>query len=131
MISKADQIIPYFAMDVLGDVPGLPGLFVAGVFGASLRLMRFLSKFTPINVTCHLGNSTLSTVLNALGLIILEDFVRPFYPNLSDLKATRISKTISVTCGLVCFGLVFVISNVKTILDVRINHSTHFFLLLF
>lgn len=38
MIEKADQIIPYFVMDTLGSIPGLSGLFVAGIFSASLRL---------------------------------------------------------------------------------------------
>ncbi len=28
-------------MDILGDYPGLPGLFVAGVFSAALRYFRF------------------------------------------------------------------------------------------
>ncbi len=37
VIDKADQIVPFFVMDVLGDFPGLPGLFVAGIFSGALR----------------------------------------------------------------------------------------------
>ncbi len=40
LITKADQIVPYFVMDTLGSIPGLSGLFVAGVFSASLRYLK-------------------------------------------------------------------------------------------
>jgi hypothetical protein len=37
VIEKADQIMPLFVMDTVGSLPGLPGLFVAGVFSGALR----------------------------------------------------------------------------------------------
>jgi len=36
-IIRADQLLPYYVMDVAGSVPGLPGIFIAGVFCAALR----------------------------------------------------------------------------------------------
>lgn len=31
-------MLPYLAVDILGHLPGLPGLFVATVYSAALRL---------------------------------------------------------------------------------------------
>jgi hypothetical protein len=36
-IQRSDQLIPFFVLDVAGHIPGLSGLFVAGVFSAALR----------------------------------------------------------------------------------------------
>lgn len=44
-------------MDTLGELPGLTGLFIAGVFSAAL--------------------SSLSTCLNSMSAVVLEDFVKP------------------------------------------------------
>jgi solute carrier family 5 (sodium-coupled monocarboxylate transporter), member 8/12 len=36
-LAKAkDQVVPLLVMDTLGEFPGLPGIFVAGVFSAAL-----------------------------------------------------------------------------------------------
>lgn len=36
-VSKSDQLLPYYVMDVAIKVPGLSGLFIAGVVSAALR----------------------------------------------------------------------------------------------
>ena len=58
-LAKAkDQILPLFTMDLLKDLPGMSGLFIAGIFSASL--------------------SSLSTALNSISAVVLEDFFKPF-----------------------------------------------------
>merc|ERR1719291_1140318 len=54
-VEKKDQIFPLFVMQVMGDIPGVPGLFVAGVFSGAL--------------------STVSSGLNSLSAVCLKDFI--------------------------------------------------------
>jgi len=56
-INKPDQLFPFIVMDILSYIPGIPGLFVAGVYSSSL--------------------STISSGINAMATVTLEDFVRP------------------------------------------------------
>lgn len=37
LVTKSDQILPLFVTQLARNLPGLPGLFVAGVFSAALR----------------------------------------------------------------------------------------------
>ena len=53
------QLLPLFVMDILGDTPGFPGFFVAGIFSGAL--------------------STVSGGLNSLAAVTLEDFIKPFW----------------------------------------------------
>ena len=74
MIDKADQLAPLYIMDVFSSVyPGLAGLFIACVCSASL--------------------STISSGLNALAAVFLQDVVKAFWsPNISDARAASLSK---------------------------------------
>jgi uncharacterized membrane protein len=36
-INSYNQIFSLFKIDILGNYPGIPGLFIAGLFSASLR----------------------------------------------------------------------------------------------
>lgn len=58
-ISSRDQNMPMYIIDALGQYPGVAGLFVAGIFSASL--------------------STVSTALNSLAALTLEDYFKNFY----------------------------------------------------
>ncbi|VVC95503.1 unnamed protein product [Leptidea sinapis] len=85
-LAKAkDQLLPLLVMDVLGGIPGLPGIFLAGIFSAAL--------------------SSLSTSLNSISAVVLEDFYKPFYSKqLSDrqtnwlLKGVVIVRLLSAVC---------------------------------
>ncbi|XP_045487133.1 putative sodium-dependent multivitamin transporter isoform X3 [Pieris rapae] len=54
-ILAIDQLMPYYVVDAMRSVPGLAGLFVAGIFSASL--------------------STISASCNALAAVTLTDYV--------------------------------------------------------
>lgn len=51
-------------------------------------------------------------------MVVLEDFIRPFRPELQEKNAVRITKIVSLAVGCICFANVFFVSNVRTILDV-------------
>jgi hypothetical protein len=63
--------------------------------------------------------STVSSGLNSLAAICLEDFVRPFCcTGMTDARATNVSKGLAMGFGLLCFGLVFVASQLGNVLEV-------------
>ena len=73
----------------------------------------YINKYSKI--------STISTISNGVALIVLEDFVRPFAPNLNDASATWMCKGISFGFGLIGYLMVFPVSNVKAIFEVGNN----------
>lgn len=52
--------MPYYVVDTMGNIPGLSGLFVAGIFSASL--------------------STVSAALNSLAAVTIEDYYKVYRP---------------------------------------------------
>ncbi|KAK4876634.1 hypothetical protein RN001_009140 [Aquatica leii] len=98
-IFNSDQLVPYFVMDVAGNIPGYSGVFMAGVFSAGL--------------------STLSASLNTMSAIIYEDFVSLFISkNISQARVTTILKTIVVVTGTIATVLVFALKNINGIFPV-------------
>ncbi|CAG0904554.1 unnamed protein product, partial [Darwinula stevensoni] len=60
-------------------------------------------------------DSTVSSGLNSLAAITLEDFVRPYcFKGITSKQAANASKVISLAYGLVSFGLVFVVERFGT-----------------
>ncbi|KAJ8982518.1 hypothetical protein NQ317_018559 [Molorchus minor] len=89
-IHKSDQLLPYFVMQIAGSMPGLPGLFVSGVFSAAL--------------------SSMSTGLNSMTGVIFEDLIKPQMKKpLTESQASLLMKVIVVIIGSICVGLVFVV----------------------
>lgn len=51
--------MPHYVIDTMGSLPGLSGLFVSGIFSASL--------------------STVSAAVNSLAAVTLEDYIKVCY----------------------------------------------------
>ncbi|XP_019202336.1 sodium-coupled monocarboxylate transporter 1 isoform X1 [Oreochromis niloticus] len=83
-VSSPDQLLPYLVMDILADHQGLPGLFFAAVYSASL--------------------STVSTSINAMAAVTMEDLIKPRI-KLSEKKLLLISKGLSLFFGIVCVAM--------------------------
>ncbi|KAK7498024.1 hypothetical protein BaRGS_00010612 [Batillaria attramentaria] len=89
VVSKADQLMPLFVMETLGEYPGLPGLFVACVYSAAL--------------------STVSSGVNSLAAVTLEDFLRPWMDKLTEGRfSARLHTIMTITSG---------IARMRTLLD--------------
>ncbi|XP_063913583.1 sodium-coupled monocarboxylate transporter 2-like [Zophobas morio] len=111
-IVKSDQILPLFVVESSGYLSGMPGLFIAGVYGAGL--------------------STLSVVLNSAAIVILEDLVQgAFHIRMKEEIVKPISKVIIFIVGVITYSMVFVIENLGGIFEVAtiltsINAGTMF-----
>ncbi|XP_046396026.1 sodium-coupled monocarboxylate transporter 1-like [Ischnura elegans] len=98
-IRKSDQILPYLVMQFGDKIPGLPGLFIAGIFSASL--------------------SSMSTLLNAATAMILEDFIKPWSGiKMSEKQASTILKFIVLILGIISTALVLVVDRLGAIIQV-------------
>ncbi len=102
------QLIPKMVMDVMGDLPGLPGLFVATTFGASLRFVGlsfgwlWLCFYLNLVLRIKSGDfcSTISGGLNALAAVFLEDLIKPTYRFLKQKAlSTKTSRIVSRIVG--------------------------------
>lgn len=91
-------------MHLFKGIPGLAGLFVAAVFSAAL--------------------SSLSTSLNSLAAIVLEDFIKPYISRpLSEKQTNYIMRTVVCAFGILCVSLVFVVEHLGTVLQLSMSLS--------
>ncbi|MEE6480055.1 hypothetical protein FKM82_012443 [Ascaphus truei] len=84
-VSAPDQLMPYLALDILRDYPGLPGLFVACAYSGTL--------------------STVSSSINALAAVTVEDLIKPYFKSLNETKLSWISKGTSLVYGVICIAM--------------------------
>lgn len=103
IVAKMDQMVPYFVMDVTKNFPGLPGLFIAGIFSAAL--------------------SSLSSVLNSTAGTLYEDFLRHRFPNKTEAQASTIMKWLVVLLGSVNLVMIFLVEKMGSILALTISFS--------
>jgi len=93
-ITSGDQVLPYFVINKLGHLKGLPGMFTACLYAGAL--------------------STASSALNAMALVILEDIIKKKMRDLSDADQAKICKFIALGFGVIVIGGAFVVQFVGT-----------------
>lgn len=98
-LSSADQLVPFFVLKMFHQAPGLAGLCIAGVFSASL--------------------STISSAMNSLTAVTMEDFIRPycFCKRLTESWAAFLAKILAIVYGGLCLFLTFVVANFRGVLE--------------
>ncbi|KRX36846.1 Sodium-coupled monocarboxylate transporter 2, partial [Trichinella murrelli] len=127
LIDKADQTLPFYVMNKLFHLTGLPGLFVSALYGAGL--------------------STLASGCTALATVLLQDIVKPIYftirqqqlPNsrllfVSKFLCNNIFNNLLIICslfyvffaacsiGLAIIGLAFAVGSLKsTIMQISLS----------
>lgn len=102
-IQKVDQILPYFVMDVASKIPGLPGIFIAGIFSAAL--------------------SSMSSGLNTLAGTIYEDFLRHHFPKANEKRVSDVMKILVVVLGILMLSLVYVVEHMGQVFRISIAVS--------
>lgn len=100
-VGASDQLLPYLVMDILAEFPGLPGLFVAAAYSGTL--------------------STVSSSINALVAVTVEDFLKPACPWLTEKHLYWINMGMSVFYGGVCIGMAGVASLMGNILQAALS----------
>ncbi|XP_065219449.1 putative sodium-dependent multivitamin transporter isoform X1 [Planococcus citri] len=102
-ILKTDQVLPLYVIDNF-ELPGLSGLFVAGIFSAAL--------------------STISPLLNSLAAVTVEDYFKPIYFKVKGKqfkqKTSIISQILSLTYGSLCIIIALLTLNMKSMLTAAI-----------
>ncbi|XP_015913634.1 putative sodium-dependent multivitamin transporter isoform X2 [Parasteatoda tepidariorum] len=98
-LESPDQLMPYAIIKMFSHIPGLSGLCIAGVFSASL--------------------STISSAVNSLTAVTMEDFIRPycFCKRLTESWAAFLAKVIAVGYGGLCLLLTFIVANFRGVLE--------------
>lgn len=105
-IDSRDQLLPLFVIDVLGRWPGIPGLFVSGIFAASL--------------------STVSALVNSLAAVTLEDYLKPLWwwwlkRPLNESGSALPSKLLALVYGFVCIGVAFAVQYLGSLLQASLT----------
>ncbi|XP_025411164.1 putative sodium-dependent multivitamin transporter [Sipha flava] len=101
-ISRADQLMPFYVLDTMGNIPGLTGLFVAGIFSSAL--------------------SSVSPALNSLAAVTMEDYVKPLMKqDITDKKLVFFMKILVLIYGAICLLLAFLAQYFDSVLQTSLT----------
>uniref|UniRef100_A0A3P8WMY9 Solute carrier family 5 member 5 n=1 Tax=Cynoglossus semilaevis TaxID=244447 RepID=A0A3P8WMY9_CYNSE len=81
-IASPDLYMPYFVLDIFRNHPGFPGLFLSCAYSGTL--------------------STVSTSINAMAAVTMEDLLQPHLIHMSQKKKILLSKGLSFLFGVSC-----------------------------
>ncbi|XP_023167231.2 sodium-coupled monocarboxylate transporter 2-like [Drosophila hydei] len=96
LVSKPDKMMPFFIQDIMGNLPGMPGLFISCVFSAAL--------------------STLSANLNSLAGVVYFDYIKPFIRH-TEARANATMKLTIILMGIYCIFGGFVVQHFNSIIQ--------------
>ncbi|XP_011310481.1 sodium-coupled monocarboxylate transporter 1 [Fopius arisanus] len=103
-ISGMDQLLPLYVMNFMGKYPGIPGLFVAGIFAASL--------------------GTVASALNSLAALTCEDILNGlFHIQVPPSKGAAYARWISIFFGVLSFAFVFIVERLGSVLQVALSFN--------
>uniref|UniRef100_A0AC34RLT9 Sodium-coupled monocarboxylate transporter 1 n=1 Tax=Panagrolaimus sp. JU765 TaxID=591449 RepID=A0AC34RLT9_9BILA len=86
-VKTPDQISILMAVKVLSIIPGLPGIFLAAIYAATL--------------------STISGGMNSIAAVLFEDFLKEKYKHWTENEKTLCLKIITTIFGILATGLSF------------------------
>lgn len=104
-IQRNHQVLFYFVVDKLNHLRGLSGFITACIFAGSI--------------------SFVSSGLNSLCLVILEDFIRKNFKKMDDFDSTRACKLITVMLGIAAIGGAFTLHHCGDI-ALQVFSSVHY-----
>ncbi|RTE53690.1 sodium transporter [Arenibacter aquaticus] len=103
---KADLMVPVFIIKYLPN--GVIGILIVAIMSAAM--------------------STLSSTVNSLSAVTMEDFVKRFKTDLPDKKYVTLSRLLSIFWGLVCLFFAFFAGNIEgTVIEVINKISSVFY----
>ncbi|KAL3876940.1 hypothetical protein ACJMK2_034719 [Sinanodonta woodiana] len=92
-VANGNQVLPYFVIDIMRDVPGLAGVFIAALFSGAL--------------------SSLSSGINAMAANTVEDILGGMFKEATQTRITLFAKIIVLVYGLISVGLAYGARNLK------------------
>lgn len=103
---KADLMVPVFIIKYLPN--GIIGILIVAIMSAAM--------------------SSLSSTVNSLSAVTMEDFVKRYRPNMSSEKYVSTSRFLSIFWGLVCLFFAFFAGNIEgTVIEVINKISSVFY----
>ncbi|XP_054618658.1 solute carrier family 5 member 6a isoform X2 [Dunckerocampus dactyliophorus] len=67
------------------------------------------------------GLDTISSAFNSLATVTMEDLIKPHFPNMTESKATLLSKGLALAYGLICLAMAYIASLMGSVLQAALS----------